>query len=73
MKTIGFLKQFQMNHKKGVLPLLGVSLIVFLVTVAVYFAADYVASSYQQENNFSGWSYQYTEKPGGYFQTYDRF
>ncbi len=64
MKTIGFLKQFQMNHKNGVLPLLGVSLIVFLVTVAVYFAADYVASSYQQENNFSGWSYQYTEKPG---------
>ena len=50
--------------KGGVLPLLGVALIVFLLTVAVYFVADYVAGSYQKENILSGWSYLYTEKAG---------
>ncbi len=50
--------------KEGVLPLLGIALIVFLLTVAVYFVADYVAGSYQKENTLSGWDYQYTEKAG---------
>lgn len=61
------LKNSKFNHslfKKGILPLLGVAVIVFLVTAAVYFAADYVANSYQQDNKFSGWSYLYTEKAG---------
>lgn len=53
-----------LNFKKGMLPLLGVALIVFILTVAVYFVADYVSGSYQQENKFSGWSYMYTEKAG---------
>ena len=50
--------------KEGVLPLLGVALIVFFLTVAIYFVADYVAGSYQKENTLSGWDYQYTEKAG---------
>lgn len=60
-------KKLTFNHssfKKVTLPLLGVALIVFLMTVAVYFVADYVAGSYQQDNKFSGWSYLYTEKAG---------
>ena len=52
------------KFKEGVLPLLGVAMIVFLLTVAVYFVADYVAGSYQHDNTFSGWGYLYTEKPG---------
>ena len=52
------------TFKEGVLPLLGVALVVFVMTVAVYFVADYVASSYPSENTLSGWSYLYTEKAG---------
>ena len=52
------------KFKGGVLPLLGVALIVFFLTVAVYFVADYVAGSYQKENSLSGWGYLYTEKAG---------
>ena len=58
------LKLNSARFKGGVLPLLGVALIVFLLTVAIYFVADYVAGSYQEENKLSGWSYQYTEKAG---------
>ena len=60
-------KQTKIKHsffKKGILPLIGVSAIVFILTVAVYFVADYVAGSYQEENHFAGWSYLYTEKAG---------
>ena len=52
------------TFKEGVLPLLGVALVVFVMTVAVYFVADYVASSYPSENTLSGWNYLYTEKAG---------
>lgn len=58
----------QKNHlnksKGGVLPLLGVALIIVFVTAAVYFAAHYVAASYTQDNLLSNWSYQYTDQPG---------
>ena len=43
---------------------MGVALIVFMVTVAVYFVVDYVAASYQEDNRLSGWNYQYTDKAG---------
>ena len=46
----------------GALPLIGAALIIFMLTVAVYFVADYVAGSYQKENTLSGWDYTYTEK-----------
>ena len=55
-------KQNIAKFKGGVLPLIGVALIVFMLTVAVYFVADYVAGSYQKENSISGWDYMYTEK-----------
>lgn len=67
MKDNKKLKQPKINHasfKKGILPLLGVAMIVFLLTVAVYFVADYVSDSYKEDNIFSGWSYLYTEKAG---------
>ena len=54
----------QSSFKRTTLPLLGIALIVFVMTVAVYFVADYVVNSYQQENKLSGWSYLYTEKAG---------
>ncbi|MBQ3866322.1 MAG: HD domain-containing protein [Clostridia bacterium] len=52
------------GFKEGVLPLIGVALIVFVLTVAVYFVAQYVASSYKNEDVLSGWEYLYTENPG---------
>lgn len=52
------------ESKIGAIALLGVSLIVVLVTVAVYFVANYVASSYTQDNLLSNWNYLYTDKPG---------
>ena len=52
------------KFKEGVLPLIGVAVIVFVMTVAIYFVADYVAHSYPNENSLSGWNYLYTEKAG---------
>lgn len=52
------------NTKGSVLPLLGVSLIIFALTVAVYFAADYVAQSYASDDMLSNWNYTYTERAG---------
>lgn len=52
------------NAKGGVIPLLGVAVIIVLLTAAVYFVAHYVASSYTQDNRLSNWSYLYTEKSG---------
>ena len=52
------------NTKGGIIPLLGVSLIVFVLTVAVYFVANYVAESYAKDNQISNWSYLYTDKAG---------
>lgn len=52
------------KFKEGILPLLGVAVIVFLLTVAIYFVADYVAGTYKNEDAISGWSYLYTEKAG---------
>ena len=57
--------KFQLkNLKGGVIPLLGISLIIFVLTVAVYFAANYVAESYSKDNMLSNWEYLYTEKAG---------
>ena len=53
MKKIGFKKMNEKFTKRGVLPLLGISLIILLLTVAVYFVAHYVANSYTDENRFS--------------------
>lgn len=52
------------NIKGGVIPLLGVSLIIFVLTVAVYFVANYVAESYAEDTRLSGWNYLYTDKAG---------
>ena len=64
MKKIGINKLNDKVKKGGVLPLLGVSLIILLLTVAVYFVAHYVANSYTVENRISNWDYLYTEKEG---------
>lgn len=64
MKKVGRIKLNDKVKKGGALPLLGVSVIVLLLTVAVYFVANYVAESYTIENRFSNWSYLYTEKAG---------
>jgi hypothetical protein len=64
MKKIRLKKLNDKVTKGGVLPLLGVSLIILLLTVAVYFVAHYVANSYTDENRFSNWNYLYTEKAG---------
>ncbi|WP_407384061.1 HD-GYP domain-containing protein [Ruminococcus sp.] len=64
MKKVEIGKLNDKVKKGGVLPLLGVSLIVLLLTVAVYFVAHYVSNSYTDENRFSNWNYLYTEKAG---------
>ena len=64
MKKIGIKKLNDNFTKGGVFPLLGISLIILLLTVAVYFVAHYVANSYTDENRFSNWNYLYTEKAG---------
>ena len=64
MKKISINKLNDKVKKGGVLPLLGVSLIILSLTVAVYFVAHYVADSYTVENRFSNWNYLYTEKAG---------
>ena len=58
------LKLSNAKFKEGILPLLGVALIVFFLTVAVYLVAHYVADSFQNEGVLSGWGYLYTENPG---------
>ncbi len=50
------------NNKGGVIPLLGVSLIIFALTVAVYFVADYVSSDYARSGSVYNWDYGYTER-----------
>ncbi len=52
------------NKKGGSAPLLGAALIIFIITVAVYFAANYVAESYSRDNMLSNWGYAYTDKEG---------
>ena len=64
MKKVGTIKLNDKVKKGGVIPLLGISAIVLLLTVAVYFVANYVADSYTEENRFSNWNYLYTEKAG---------
>lgn len=64
MKKVSVNKLNDKIKKGGVLPLLGVSLIVLLLTVAVYFVANYVADSYTQDNRLSNWNYLYTQKAG---------
>lgn len=51
-------------QKGGAIPLLGVSLIVFIVTVAVYFVANYVSEGIARESALTGWDYIYTERAG---------
>ncbi len=57
-------KNSMKNSKGGAIPLLGVSMIVVLLTAAVYFVASYAANSYSQDNQLSNWSYLYTDRAG---------
>lgn len=50
------------DNKGGVIPLLGVSLIIFILTVAVYFVADYVSGDLAKIGSVYNWSYSYTER-----------
>ena len=60
-----FREKWQSNKTKGgAIPLLGVSVIVFVLTIAVYFVASYVAASLPKENTLSNWEYLYTTRPG---------
>ena len=51
-------------NKGGVIPLLGVSLIIFVMTLAIYYVADYVTVDYARESGLSNWDYGYTERVG---------
>lgn len=64
MKKVGNIKLNEKVKKGGALPLFGVAVIVLLLTVAVYFVANYVADSYTVENRLSNWNYLYTVKAG---------
>ena len=55
-KHFSFLEQNIKKQKGGVIPLLGVSLIIFIVTVAVYFVANYVSEGIAKQGELSGWS-----------------
>lgn len=50
------------DNRGGVIPLLGVAIIVFLLTVAVYFVADYVSADYARSGAVYNWNYGYTER-----------
>ncbi len=52
------------KQKGGAIPLLGVSLILFVMTVAVYFTANYVSEGIARGNALTGWEYLYTERAG---------
>lgn len=52
------------NARGGIIPLLGVAAIIFVLTIAVYFVANYVSESYAKDNQLSNWSYLYTDKAG---------
>lgn len=41
---------------------MGVSLIIFVLTVAVYFVADYVSADYARSGSVYNWNYSYTER-----------
>lgn len=64
MKKVGAVKLNEKIKKGGAIPLLGVSFIVLLLTVAVYFVANYVADSYTDEGRLTNWGYLYTAKAG---------
>lgn len=57
-------KNSMKKSKGGAIPLLGVSLIIVMLTAAVYFVASYVVNSYSQDNQLSNWSYLYTDRAG---------
>ena len=55
-KHFSFLEQNIKKQKGGVIPLLGVSLIIFIVTVAVYFVANYVSEGIAKQGMLSAGS-----------------
>ncbi|MBR1482932.1 MAG: HD domain-containing protein [Ruminococcus sp.] len=66
MKIISSIKDWWKNKsgKGAAFPLIGVAVIVFVLTVAVYFVAAYIADSYSRDNMLSGWGYAYTDRAG---------
>lgn len=52
------------DNKKGIISLFCVSLIIFMLTVAVYFVADYVMTDSSKKSSISVWDYSYIEKAG---------
>lgn len=65
MKKPKLSRIFNFNRSEmKIIPLIGVSLIIFIVTVAVYFVANYVAESYVDDSRLSNWEYYYTDQPG---------
>ena len=50
------------DNKGENIPLLGVSIIIFVLTVAVYFVADYVITDFTRGDSVYNWNYGYTER-----------
>ncbi|MBQ9680559.1 MAG: HD domain-containing protein [Ruminococcus sp.] len=64
MKGFGFKQLKSQSKRGGAIPFLGVSFIILILTVAIYFVADYVSQSYADDSRLSNWGYLYTEKAG---------
>lgn len=65
MKKLQLKKSINLNRgEMGFIPLIAVAMIVFVVTVAVYFVANYVAESYVDDTRLSNWGYLYSDSPG---------
>ncbi len=52
------------DNKGGLIPLLGVALIIFILTMAIHYVAVYVTADYSNANMVSNWDYGYTERVG---------
>ncbi|MCR5652498.1 MAG: HD domain-containing protein [Ruminococcus sp.] len=52
------------DNKGGIFPLLGISLIILLLTFAVYVVSDYISQDYKRESAVFGWDYLYTDEAG---------
>ena len=62
-KIVEYFKTIK-DNKGGIVSLVGISLIIFIVTLAVYFVANYVVSNNFNDDLITGWNYLYTDNAG---------
>lgn len=59
--TQGIQSRIRINIDRGLLPLFGVSVIVFVFTLSFYFMLHYLSEGWRRQNAVTGWEYVYSD------------